>query len=113
MNTNQQWSGSVNDTLRDIGLDRVAVANIIWLNDFHNFVVLYFKTAPETFAWEDVRLFAEDFGLRQPSHKNVWGASIATYLPLLEIVGSRNSRRPEAHSRMTRIYSLKDKTYGI
>ena len=113
MTTQQHWQDSTGDLFRDLGMDRVAVNNVVWANDLHHFVTRYFRTAPGVFAWEDVRNFAEDFGLRQPSHKNAWGASIRSYLSQLEEVGQRKSRRPEAHSRLTRTYTLKEDTNGL
>tara|TARA_R110000868_G_scaffold2810_3_gene19440 strand:- start:116 stop:424 length:309 start_codon:yes stop_codon:yes gene_type:complete len=92
-------------TLRDAGTDLV-LSNLqdwVLISDV-NFRFWLSHVAAAEFALEDFRQYAEGQGMAQPHHPNAWGAICKRFSHLIEPIGVQLSKRPMAHSRLTRTY---------
>jgi len=93
------------DQLRDQGIGQVMLNAADWslISDVA-FRFWLTHVAPKEFTIEDFRLYAEKNDMPQPHHPNAWGGLTKRFAHLIEQVGYTQSRRPSAHSRLTRTY---------
>ncbi len=96
---------STGKELRDEGIALVLDNAADWaLVSQVNFTFWLEHVAPPVFSIEDFRIYAAKHGMPEPHHPNAWGALSKRFSKLIKPIGYTQSRRPSAHSRLTRIY---------
>jgi hypothetical protein len=95
------------EQLKRDGIEAVSIRNEVWLEKMRGYA-RHVATQYGDVTSDNLHIYALSIG--EPSHPNAYGAILNTRD--FEPVGYRPSSRPEAHSRIIRVWRLKGTRCG-